>query len=185
MSRAVGGSWLCQKVRRRQAQSVGVGVSRLHELKLRRACEKNCAPRPFVFINGGVQERKRGRTKCEEHACLRSSKTEQPYNTADRQKQTQPTKTNPTSRHPLSPLSVWGYTQRSCSELLLYEAAVGYAAYLLNRYLTYRTACTAVVAPCAAVGSSLPATTLPISGSVDYWVLMCSMVAYPQYPVVV
>ena len=49
----------------------------LRELQLRRACERNDAPKPIMLINGGVQERRRGETEreCEGHACLSLRKT--------------------------------------------------------------------------------------------------------------
>ena len=54
----------------------------VHELELRRACEKNGAPRKVVSIVGGVQEH-RGKTTsqrlCQERAWLSSSKTIQKH----------------------------------------------------------------------------------------------------------
>ena len=129
------------------------------ELQLRKADQRNGAPRPVVLSDVVSKKTQLARYTLVS-ARAKQIKPRRHFSHDTAQKQT---------RRPGTLVRRYGVTPRFCSEVLIHETVVDRAAYLLNRHLTYRTACTAVACHCAAVANSMHATAvLPISDSVRY-----------------
>lgn len=133
----------------------------------RRPYGKKSASKPAVLIIGVQEDRMRSRRGVRECAkrTLVTARTNGDFTKK---------KANSKTRDPRSPARYTG-SLFGIAEILKYSSTKGRldgAAYTLDRHLTYRTACAAAVSPCNAVAYLLQATTLPISYSVGYWLLL-------------